>query len=244
MDLLKVKTIGKYKKLSIILSLVLLISTSSNAYSEEPLGTIGEPPTSDINSPFGLKIKQNTPADINSESPFNTDTPDTTIETMQQVSPEEGQPKIEQLQQTEQMQSLIADPNNPLGLAYPYQQLEISKDHLKKKETAQAKLIVEPLSEWLTTLTEYHIELFKKLNNIETAKNQAQIEKRIALDAALLRDKAYYQLALIYLTEHKEKEAIKYLVEVIKSQPKTELGMKSYEILQQIGFTDKIRLVQ
>ena len=165
--------------------------------------------------------------------------------TTKDITPEKAEPQVEELSGAEDpsQSNMVGDPNNKLGLAYPYMQLEKSKEYLKNKDITNAKAIVKPMTEWLTELTEYHIQLFKKLNNIETAKNQAQVEKRIALDSALLRDKAYYQYALIHLAENNEKEAVKYFIEVIKSQPKTELGMKSYEILQQIGFTEKIRLV-
>lgn len=137
---------------------------------------------------------------------------------------------------------MLSNPANPVGLAYPYQELDKSLELLKKNDIVNAKKVVQPLSEWLTEMTEYHIQLFKKLNDLDNAKNQAQVEKKLALNSALLRDKAYYQLGLIYLAEKDYKKTIKYLVEVIKSQPQTELGLKSYEILQQIGFTEKVQL--
>lgn len=242
-------------KLSILLGLVLLLNINNSAYSQEaPLTTIGEPQKimqpADIQSPFSTDATTDTdeetipPADDSEEvSPFTIKAdPDSLPQT--DIKPVETQPQIENLQTQpgQALQSLIADPKNKLGLAYPFMELEKTKELIKNKDYTGAKTIVEPLTEWLTILTEYHIQLFQKLNNIDTAKNQAQVEKKLALDAALLRDKAYYQLALIYLGQNKEKEAVKYFVEVVKSQPKTELGMKSYEILQQIGFTEKIRL--
>lgn len=230
---------SKIFKLSLLISIVLLININNAAFSEEkPLSTIGDP---QIASPF---TEQNTQPQADS-SPFSSDVKESSNPLIKEgLEPEPAQ--IEELQGTQQPMtpSLVVDPKNKLGLAYPFVQLEKSKELLKVKNFAGAKVIVQPLSEWLTTLTESHIQLFKKLNGIDTAKNQAQVEKRLALDSALLRDKAYYQLALIYLGENNEKEAIKYFIEVIKSQPKTELGMKSYEILQQIGFTEKVRLIR
>lgn len=239
MSIIKSDSTRNIYKLSLLISLVLLININNAAYSEEkPLSTIGDP---QISSPFSVKEAQ----PQTEASPFSPDTQKKETPLTQTDLNPEPQPEIEEIQNTQPAEpSMVVDPKNKLGLAYPFEQLEKSKELLKNKNIAGAKIIVEPLSEWLTTLTEYHIQLFKKLNGIDTAKNQAQVEKRLALDSALLRDKAYYQLALIYLGENKEKEAIKYFIEVIKSQPKTELGMKSYEILQQIGFTEKIRLIR
>jgi tetratricopeptide (TPR) repeat protein len=263
MNFLQCKQNANYLRLCFILALFLTFSAT--AYSQEkPLGTIGEPqlnkPATPIASPFSsddevMEKQKDTTAEENTNnqhvetdvsSPFNMDTTEEQVQQPELAQPEQTGPVVEDLKVTEaqtQQQSLIADPKNILGLGYPYHQLEKSTELLKKNDISGAKRIVEPLSEWLTELTEYHIQLFKKLNNIDTAKNQAQVEKRLALDCALLRDKAYYQLALVYYAENDLKKAVKYFVEVIKSQPKTETGMKSYEILQQIGFTEKIRLV-
>ena len=236
-------------KFCILTSLVLVFTLNSPAYSEEkPLSTIGEPQvkhSSTVSSPFSLGNQNKSNKDATLKPAVTPSIPPGTPSsgTTQNFKPVPAQPKVEELKGTPKAKSLVADPKNKLGLAYPYIQLEKSKELLKKKDIAGAKVIVEPIAKWLTDLTEYHIQLFKKLNNIDTAKNQAQVEKKLALDAALLRDKAFYQLALKYLGENKEKEAVKYFIEVIKSQPKTELGMKSYEILQQIGFTEKVRLV-
>jgi tetratricopeptide (TPR) repeat protein len=243
----------KYFNINIILGLLLILSINNQAIAaNKPLDTIGEPTKlqsdAEISSPFSETSDTEEMTDdsdtesIPETSPFKIDSSSSPFD-----QPEEShaEPVIEDIKTTTQEPAIspIADPNNPLGLAAPYQQLEKSKELLKNNRIAEAKAIVEPTSEWLTELTEYHIQLFRKLNSIESAKNQAQVEKRIALDSALLRDKAFYQLALIYLAENNEKKAIKYFIEVIKSQPRTELGLKSYEILQQIGFTEKVRLV-
>lgn len=234
---------GNIYKLSLLIGLALLININNAAFSEEkPLSTIGDP---QIASPFTGNTTQPETKTQPEEapSPF---APEAKPSPLIHKGLEPQPAQVEEIKGTQQPMapSLVVDPKNKLGLAYPFVQLEKSKELLKAKNFAGAKVIVKPLSEWLTTLTESHIQLFKKLNGIDTAKNQAQVEKRLALDSALLRDKAYYQLALIYLGEKNEKEAIKYFIEVIKSQPKTELGMKSYEILQQIGFTEKVRLIR
>lgn len=231
-------------------------ATPSDEVSKPDLNTSSSDkkfvPDKEISSPFSITnpvtttVTKSAPSSASKPTPTDASVPtDTTYRiTPNQIKAERATPKIEDMKgdPNANVPSLLTDPKNQLGLAHPYNLLDQSLTLLKKKDVAGAKVIVEPLSEWLTTLTEYHIQLFKKLNDIDTAKNQAQVEKKLALDMALLRDKAYYQLGLIYLAENKQKEALKYLIEVIKSQPKTELGMKAYEILQQLGFTEKVRL--
>lgn len=260
----------KYTKTALMLCLLLLLTSHAKLSAQEnPLSTIGEQPlnnSDNLSSPFksgnssfkpdGKLLGQPQPQPEQT-SPFNLSSPPETTETTPTTTPETTPkpanskpeqakgPKIEEMKTNGQggpTESLLTNPANPVGLAYPYKELEKSLELLKKNDIAGAKKIVMPLTESLTELTEYHILLFKKLNDIETAKNQAQVEKKLALNFALLRDKAYYQLGLIYLEEKDYKKCVKYLVDLIKSQPNSELGMKAYEILQQIGFTEKIRL--
>lgn len=211
MNLINSSSINKKHHIALIICLVLTLSCSNTVFAgEKPLNTIGEPALNKIQSETPKtepETEKKFVPDSEISSPFkatpSTVKPSNTVKiTPNAIVPEVSEPKIEDLKttgSTQQAQSPLADPNNPLGLAQPYNLLDQSLELLKKNEIAKAKSIVEPLSEWLTTLTEYHIQLYKRLNDIDTAKNQAQIEKRLALDSALLRDKAYYQLSLIYL---------------------------------------------
>jgi TolA-binding protein len=254
-----------YKNMLLVLVICVLTSTNIAVAEDRPLGTIGDPQVKkvqpvvapakandDDSMPVNLRSQEPAQAQKKVSSPFNLAPDDNEVfkitptaiipQNKQPLRPGQPQAANNNAPQAPE-KSLLLDPNNEFGLTKQYNDLEKSIALIKKKDYAGAKVIVQQSVDWLTVLTEYHIQLFKKLNGIETAKNQSVIEKKIALDLALLRDKAYYQLGLICLAEKKDRDAVKYLVEVIKSQPQTELGMKAYEILQQIGFTEKVRLM-
>ncbi len=136
------------------------------------------------------------------------------------------------------------DPKNPLGIADAQKRLNETAALIEKKQiyTAKAKLI--PLKEWLVESTEAHIGLYKVLNNVSSARVQAELEKQVALEFAKMRDKSLFQMGRIHMAEGENRKAIKMLIEVIKSQPRGALGLKSYELLQKMGFTQKLQLVE
>lgn len=246
-------SLKRFLTASIIMSLILISLnnvTFAQTSDENTEATVDKNTEQTQNKPEikPKEIKNFTPDNKTGASPFSSkNTKQVPDNSQLKLNTPPVVPKVEELK-TENtggnVQSPLIDANNPIGLAQPYFLLQQSLELLKKKDVTAAKKIIEPLAEWLTEATEYHSILFKRLNDIDSAKNQAQVEKKIAFETASLRDKAYYQLATIYLVENNYRKAIKYLVEVIKSQPKSETAMKSYEILQQIGFTEKVRIAQ
>ncbi|MFH0702591.1 MAG: hypothetical protein V2B14_03510 [bacterium] len=136
----------------------------------------------------------------------------------------------------------LLSPDNILGLTASEEIINKTFDLIKKNKLAEAKNLIEPEVEWLENATEYHTELYKVLKGLDTAKAQSDIERELALQFAILRDKASYQLALLYIEEKKLKQAVEKLVDVVQSQPKTKLGFEAYQVLQQIGFTYKLQL--
>ena len=52
------------------------------------------------------------------------------------------------------------------------------------------------------------------------------------------------ETAKVYISEKEYTKAVKELADVVKSQPRSKLGLRSYEILQEIGFTEKLQLTQ
>ncbi len=137
----------------------------------------------------------------------------------------------------------LDSPGNPLGLSVAEDRLNEVADLLEKKQIGLAKAKLVPLRQWLIEATEAHIDLYKALSKLPSARAQAELEKQLALEFAILRDKSLYQMANIYVAERNHREAIKGLTEIVKSQPSSVLGIKSYKLLQQIGFTQKLQLV-
>lgn len=138
----------------------------------------------------------------------------------------------------------LDNPANPFGFTDAESKLNQVGLLIDNKEMGQAKGLLTPLRQSLVDLTEAHIGLYKALSNIPSARAQAELEKQLALQFALLRDKAMYQMGTINIVEKNYKNAIKELTEVIKSQPRSDLGLKSYRMLQEIGFTEKLQLAE
>ena len=136
----------------------------------------------------------------------------------------------------------VDDPKNPLGITKSAEQLNKVSSLIEAKKYTEAKALIEPLMNWLVDATEAHINLNKTLSKIPSAKVQAELEKQLALQFAIMRDKAFFNRAMIALGENKPSEAVKNLSRVVQSQPRSAMGLKAYELLQNIGFTEKIEL--
>jgi hypothetical protein len=138
----------------------------------------------------------------------------------------------------------LDDPANPLGLVDAQNRL---KKYIALNEAhryAEAKPGLAQLRQWLVDMTEAHIGLYKTLNQIPSARAQAELEKTLALEFAQLRDRAMVEMAKVYIADKDFTKAIKDLTDVVKSQPRSKLGLRSYEMLQEIGFTEKLQLAQ
>lgn len=141
--------------------------------------------------------------------------------------------------------SIQEDIQNPLGLIYSSKKIEEGLKLLSEEKFQEAQNILKPIKDWLKNATEYHYALYQIFQNESKkslkANTQIQIEKAHALDFGNLRDRISLLLAKAYIGQKKLKEAIEELVEIIKSQPNTELGKKAYELLLDIKFSDKVK---
>lgn len=138
----------------------------------------------------------------------------------------------------------LDDPTNPLGFTEAETKLRRYITLVDAKRFEEAKPGLVQLRQFLVDLTEAHIGLYKTLNQLPSARGQAELEKELALEFAQLRDRAMMETAKVYISERDYPRAVKELTEVVKSQPKSKLGLRSYEILQEIGFTEKLQLTQ
>ncbi|MGE0200310.1 MAG: hypothetical protein AB7P76_05005 [Candidatus Melainabacteria bacterium] len=138
----------------------------------------------------------------------------------------------------------VDDPNNPLGLKAASNKLDKANALVAQGKLFEAKMLLEPLRQWLIDATESHISLYKTLNQLPTARAQAELEKQVALEFAMLRDQSIMQLGKLYVADKDYRKAVIELTEVVKSQPKSKMGITAYETLQQIGFTEKLHLAE
>jgi hypothetical protein len=138
----------------------------------------------------------------------------------------------------------LDDPRNPLGFRDSENKLKRYIDLVSAHRYAEARSGVMALKQFLIDLTEAHIGLYKTLSQIPSARGQAELEKELALQFAQLRDRAIVEAARIHIADKDYFHAVKELTEVVKSQPRTRLGVHSYELLQEMGFTEKLQLTQ
>lgn len=136
----------------------------------------------------------------------------------------------------------VDDPQNPLGITISAQKLNDSAQLISEKKYKEAEKTLLPLKDWLVDATEAHINLHKTLKAIPSAQVQAELEKQLALQFALLRDKAFFQMGMLAIGQEDFPNAIKNLSKVIQSQPRSAMGAQAYEVLQKIGFTERIQL--
>ncbi|MEI7473227.1 MAG: hypothetical protein WCK67_00475 [bacterium] len=178
-------------------------------------------------------------ADESIQSPFKQGL---TAPKQEQTQSVQSETTIEPPKTQVQVNNPLNNPLNKLGVVWAQNAIIKADDLLKKKKTIEAKAIIKPLETWLIDATEAHTELYKTLRGIETAKVQAELERELALSFAILRDKAELELGLINIEEKQYDKAVEELVSVVKSQPKTALGMQAYDALKEIGFTYEAKL--
>jgi hypothetical protein len=120
--------------------------------------------------------------------------------------------------------------------------IEAAKTFLKESETlAQAQSFPQAVSkakEAATTLgqiTIFHQALSKAFVGIDNRISEE--EKQLALTAAILRDEASYQLALVHRAENKPELAVPLLVRIVQSQqPDRPVAKQAYQQLYEVGF--------
>jgi hypothetical protein len=136
----------------------------------------------------------------------------------------------------------VDDPKNPLGVTVSADKLNMAANLVMARKYLEAQKILVPLKDWLVDATEAHINLHKTLKSLPNAQIQSELEKQLALQFALLRDKSFFQIGMIGIGQKDYGIAVKNLSKVIQSQPRSAMGTQAYEVLQKIGFTEKIQL--
>lgn len=136
----------------------------------------------------------------------------------------------------------IDDPTNPLGITVSARNLNDCATLITQKKYKEASVKLSPLKDWLVDATEAHMNLYKTLKSIPSAQVQAELEKQLALQFALLRDKAFFQLGMLAIGQNDYNNGVRHLSKVIQSQPRSPMGAQAYEVLQKIGFTEKIQI--
>lgn len=86
-------------------------------------------------------------------------------------------------------------------------------------------------------LSNFYQELTSSFSGIDNRISDSHRQK--ALQSAQLRDKATYQLAVVYRAKNQPELAVPLLVQLIRSQqPTRDLGQQAYQQLYELGFVD------
>lgn len=133
----------------------------------------------------------------------------------------------------------IFSSSNTLGITYAENTIKKANFYLGEKDYESAAAELNSILRWLEDSTEYHTELYQALNKLENSEVQAGIERELAIKFAVLRDKALLLSAKVDIANKNKRKAVKNLVEVVRSQPSTDIGFEAYQLLQKIGFTYK-----
>jgi hypothetical protein len=139
-----------------------------------------------------------------------------------------------------------ADPNNPQPMAPDGSLLSLPAGQRLMAEASSAidaqdyVLTAKKLQEArqvFNQLSNFHQQLATSFSGIDNQVFSAQRQK--ALESALLRDDATYQLALVHRAQNQPELAVPLLIQIIRSQnPTGDLGKKAYQQLFEIGFVD------
>ena len=130
----------------------------------------------------------------------------------------------------------------PISIATAESSLNKAELYIKQNKFAEAEALLKSQLSWMEDVTEYHADLYKSLKSLDKAQVQADIEKDLAFKSAVLRDQFLFKIGVVYIKEGKLRQAADALVQVVKSQPETDLGYKAYGHLVEIGFTYKAQL--
>jgi len=134
----------------------------------------------------------------------------------------------------------VFDPQNIVGITYAENTINKAAFYVEEEDFESAKQTIDSINEWIFDATEYHTDLFKTLKKLDNSEVQANIERDLAIKFAVLRDKTLFIESKVLLNKGNKLHAVENLVEVVRSQPATNLGFQAYELLQDLGFTYKI----
>jgi DNA-binding transcriptional regulator YhcF (GntR family) len=125
--------------------------------------------------------------------------------------------------------------NSVLSIAGTDQMLKAAQQMAKDGKFTEAVARNQEAITMLNQMSTLHSQLSKAFAGIDN--RIADQEKQVALQAAIRRDEATYQLALIHRAQGKPELAVPLLVRITTSQnPTRDLGQKAYQQLFEIGF--------
>ena len=131
----------------------------------------------------------------------------------------------------------VTQGNNLLSMAGGQRLMTEASSAVSSQDYPLAIKKLQEAREVFNQMSNFYQELGASFSGIDNRIADTQRQK--ALETALLRDDATYQLALVHRTQTQPELAVPLFVQIIRSQnPTRELGKKAYQQLFELGFVD------
>ncbi|MBD1841527.1 hypothetical protein H6F78_25705 [Coleofasciculus sp. FACHB-64] len=147
---------------------------------------------------------------------------------------------------TSQTQPDLTDPNNLrpidpdsglLSMAGGNRLLSEADSAVSSQNYTLAAKKLQEARQVFNQLSNFYQQLGSSFSGIDNRVYESQ--RRKAVEAAQLRDRATYQLALVHRAQNQPDLAVPLLIQIVRSQqPTRDLGKKAYQQLLEIGFID------
>ncbi|MDY6936402.1 MAG: hypothetical protein SWY16_01945 [Cyanobacteriota bacterium] len=136
----------------------------------------------------------------------------------------------------DEMRPLSLD-SSVLSLPGAQRLIEEAKAAVSQQDYELAAQKLQEARQILNQLSTYYQELAASFSGIDNRIFENQ--RDMALEAAQLRDRATYELAVLRRAQNKPELAVPLLVQIIRSQnPTRDLGQDAYRQLFELGFVD------
>ena len=156
------------------------------------------------------------------------ETPETTIEDADASGEESPDPAQEENPEDLRPETLLSLEGGEKLMTEANQAIEEENYDVAKEKLQSARRVFNQLSNFYQQIA----GSFQGISNRISEEQRQQ-----ALQAAEMRDRATYQLALVHRAQKEAALAVPLLIQVIRSQnPTSELGKKSYQQLRELGF--------
>lgn len=118
--------------------------------------------------------------------------------------------------------------------------IEELSNRLAVSRPGEVKENIFNLCEWLQECADAHWKMYLSFDKLPGTKVQAKQEKETAVKFSRLKNRARLLKADVYIKENRYPEALGPLVEIVTSEPTSDLGQAAYKRLTDMGFSDQI----
>lgn len=152
-------------------------------------------------------------------------------------TPEPTDEDLEELESVPDAPSSVTRADGGFTIAVADQLVAEAEEAISVQDYDAAIAKLREARELYNQMSTYYQDLAAMFVGVDTRLNTSNREK--ALETAQRRDRATYQLALIYRVQERADLAVPLLMEILRSQqPTRSLGQRAYQQLFELGFVD------